>query len=593
MNCLIIRFIFIDLGVGFDNKDYDNVWLDHQDSFDLLLSNLKSTNNDEEVTNVENNDNQIIAKVDSVDETQLKSLEEKSKTSRARVHYRKFTKSKDLTNATKHDLDCILGRHKRVNKLKCEINEQNSATNSGNNSNNEDENSNSGGSNNNSSKEEVKSSFLTITNTQSINDYFAQKMAEIHKRRLNGTHKIEQDSVEVSQNYENSEVNNDEKKLKHNHEHESVEVLNGFEQNEDCEEKKHKKNKKKKKKEVEIEEEIIGNKDNEVIVENGEKKKKNKKKKEHFEEEVSNENGVEKEEEAKNYEIEGVNEEINNFEKKKKNKKKQDEIGEDIIENNDNQVIFENGENNVEKKKNKKKKKEHVEEVNNENGVGKEAKNDEIEGFDQALNEEINNCEKMKHKKKKSKKELTIHDVNIDLGEQAVVDENVDDLSEKKIKNKKNSKKEATLVAENNTVVEYDDDDVAIKKSKKKKKKKKKAENDDVDNENQVKDDLNEVEKILENNNENENLEFSNIRENYYKMKEPFQGSNFFELNGYGPFKIYESVEQILKKREERDKKKKKQMMKRLAADPDAYKFKKKPKFALYGTCNEIETKNK
>ena len=72
------------------------------------MSNLKRD------SSVVNNSSDTGRAVDN-DEIKIKSLEEKSKTSRARVHYKKFTKSKDLTNATKVDLDCILGRHKRKN----------------------------------------------------------------------------------------------------------------------------------------------------------------------------------------------------------------------------------------------------------------------------------------------------------------------------------------------------------------------------------------------------------------------------------------------------------------------------------------------
>jgi Pin2-interacting protein X1 len=144
-------------GMGY-KKDYDGVWLIHQDNFDDLLSQLKQTNDDLKTT---------------VQDDGLKSLEEHSKNSRARVHYKKFTKSKDLTNATKNDLDCILGRHKRLSKQEKLVIQQN-----------DNESSQS------SVKEiedvvnkEEKSSFKTITNKLSINDYFASKMALLKKRK--------------------------------------------------------------------------------------------------------------------------------------------------------------------------------------------------------------------------------------------------------------------------------------------------------------------------------------------------------------------------------------------------------------------------
>ena len=118
------------------------------------------------------------------DEIKIKSLEEKSKSSRARVHYKKFTKSKDLTNATKVDLDCILGRHKRKNVEA--IKEEEVTTNS-----------------QIDIKEEIipsiESTFITKTNSLSMNDYFAAKMAEIAQRKQvapqNIEKKMESDSI--------------------------------------------------------------------------------------------------------------------------------------------------------------------------------------------------------------------------------------------------------------------------------------------------------------------------------------------------------------------------------------------------------------
>ena len=141
------------------------------------------------------------------DESKIKSLEEKSKTSRARVHYRKFTKSKDLTNATKVDLDCILGRHKRKNvvlKEDEEKEEEETRSDSGSSATNEDK------------KEEVKpeSTFITKTNVLSINDYFATKMAEIAQRKqstlneveVTGKKKRKNEETEVEVKVESSEV---------------------------------------------------------------------------------------------------------------------------------------------------------------------------------------------------------------------------------------------------------------------------------------------------------------------------------------------------------------------------------------------------
>lgn len=44
------------------------------------------------------------------------SMEERSKSSKSRVHYKKFTQSKDLTRAGASDLDALFGRRKKFEK---------------------------------------------------------------------------------------------------------------------------------------------------------------------------------------------------------------------------------------------------------------------------------------------------------------------------------------------------------------------------------------------------------------------------------------------------------------------------------------------
>ncbi|KAF2895306.1 hypothetical protein ILUMI_10861 [Ignelater luminosus] len=83
-------------GIGFK----DSVeWSAQQDNFKALLEELSTSN------------------VDSNDKPQnVKSLEEKSQNSRARVHYRKFTRGKDLSRYSEKDLANIFGKK----KLNCE-----------------------------------------------------------------------------------------------------------------------------------------------------------------------------------------------------------------------------------------------------------------------------------------------------------------------------------------------------------------------------------------------------------------------------------------------------------------------------------------
>jgi Pin2-interacting protein X1 len=84
-------------GLGFDGLK-DNQWTENESQFDNLLKALNG--------NAESNSN-------SADEQQppkSKSLEEQSKLSRARVHYKKFTKGKDVHRYSEKDLANILGK---------------------------------------------------------------------------------------------------------------------------------------------------------------------------------------------------------------------------------------------------------------------------------------------------------------------------------------------------------------------------------------------------------------------------------------------------------------------------------------------------
>lgn len=78
-------------GIGFTDKN--DGWTQHDSEFSKLLENL----NGEDITEAD-----LLAK--------RESLEEKSKTSRARVHYKKFTRGKDLSKYSEKDLANIFGK---------------------------------------------------------------------------------------------------------------------------------------------------------------------------------------------------------------------------------------------------------------------------------------------------------------------------------------------------------------------------------------------------------------------------------------------------------------------------------------------------
>ncbi|XP_077009065.1 PIN2/TERF1-interacting telomerase inhibitor 1 isoform X1 [Tamandua tetradactyla] len=91
------------LGLGATINNEDN-WIAHQDDFNQLLAELNTCHGQE---TAEPSDNK---------EKKSFSLEKKSKVSKNRVHYMKFTKGKDLSSRSKMDLDCIFGKrqHKKT-----------------------------------------------------------------------------------------------------------------------------------------------------------------------------------------------------------------------------------------------------------------------------------------------------------------------------------------------------------------------------------------------------------------------------------------------------------------------------------------------
>ncbi|XP_057360978.1 PIN2/TERF1-interacting telomerase inhibitor 1 isoform X3 [Manis pentadactyla] len=85
------------LGLGATINNEDN-WIAHQDDFNKLLAELNTCHGQETADSSDNKEKKSF------------SLEEKSKVSKNRVHYMKFTKGKDLSSRSKTDLDCIFGK---------------------------------------------------------------------------------------------------------------------------------------------------------------------------------------------------------------------------------------------------------------------------------------------------------------------------------------------------------------------------------------------------------------------------------------------------------------------------------------------------
>lgn len=222
---LKVKFKGDSKGIGYNNNDYDNVWLDHQDDYEKLLKDLGNSNDHQAVGNNTSE--------------QVQTLELNSKSSKARLHYKKFTKSKDLSNASLTDLNCILGKEKRKQIAAIQI-----------------------------SMEAVVEKFdekkkdvdetnggLFSTNKLSVSDYFASKMAA--KLNKTGETKVEVSyppSIPIDEEIQNEEIKegNDsevfikktKKKKSHKIENPIEEVIKVLEEEEEVEKPKKKKQKK-------------------------------------------------------------------------------------------------------------------------------------------------------------------------------------------------------------------------------------------------------------------------------------------------------------------------------------------------------------
>ncbi|NXG01476.1 PINX1 inhibitor, partial [Sakesphorus luctuosus] len=91
------------LGLGANINHEDN-WIAHQDDFNQLLAELNNCHGQGETESSVKNKKKAF------------SLEEKSKSSKKRVHYMKFAKGKDLSSCSEHDLSCIFGRRQKSGK---------------------------------------------------------------------------------------------------------------------------------------------------------------------------------------------------------------------------------------------------------------------------------------------------------------------------------------------------------------------------------------------------------------------------------------------------------------------------------------------
>lgn len=132
-------------GLGYEARD--DHWTQNESDFNALLENLS-----------QNHDTSGV-------EPGKASLEEKSKKSRARVHYQKFTRGKDISRYSEKDLANIFGKKSLEESYKVEIKDQEASK-----------------SNDSNKNGDIREDYGTkIINTGvSIQDYFKQKRSKLN-----------------------------------------------------------------------------------------------------------------------------------------------------------------------------------------------------------------------------------------------------------------------------------------------------------------------------------------------------------------------------------------------------------------------------
>ncbi|KAM7367983.1 hypothetical protein PAMP_014240 [Pampus punctatissimus] len=146
-------------GLGTSVSHEDN-WIAHQDDFNDLLAQLNNCHGQSKNTEP------------PPEEQKGFSLEEKSKTSKKRVHYMKFTKGKDLSSRSETDLNCIFGKRARS------ATEQDQEGNSSDSQSEKEENLTTA-----PAELDTESITKTVTSTLTMQEYFAQRMAQLKKAR--------------------------------------------------------------------------------------------------------------------------------------------------------------------------------------------------------------------------------------------------------------------------------------------------------------------------------------------------------------------------------------------------------------------------
>ncbi|XP_043643920.1 G patch domain-containing protein 4 isoform X2 [Drosophila teissieri] len=480
-----IRFKNDAEGLGFEQRD--DQWTVHEDGFNGLLKSLNGDDSGAKDNEPESEEEarpmgfgfkavepEEPSKKKLKENTSGMSLEERSKQSRARVHYKKFTRGKDLTQYSEKDLANIFGKKatEDVEKypepvLAVQPKEP------------EQENPNFAG-------------VQTIITGLSTTDYFKQKMEAMKNKLKKGTAFQVEDNNEAQTNghdekleqtlAENDEVPTKKKKKKKDKERTEESPI----AEEELEEVAPKPKKKKKSKRSSLDE---TEQSEEKLVENGEKtdespaaveeieqdasklKKKKKSKRSSDDETQQTENIFVEEKLVKTEE----NIDDSKLKKKKKSKKVSIDESENICV--ESVEITEQSENTSSKKKKSKKKEEAAEEVQiNEQTEGSDQKRKrKSEKNKESAEDSVE--EPVAKKKKKSKKtdDVIIIDDNLQgTNESEAANENAS-----KKKSKSNNSEEASQTQEEITIDLTDE--APTKKKKKSKAEKKSTDTDEKD----------------------------------------------------------------------------------------------------------------
>ncbi|XP_066482568.1 PIN2/TERF1-interacting telomerase inhibitor 1 [Tiliqua scincoides] len=171
------------LGLGASVSQEDN-WIAHQDDFNQLLADLNDCHKQDNAETVSREENKTF------------SLEEKSKTSRKRVHYMKFARGKDLSSRSEEDLSCIFGKRQKnkktqVSTIISDCLEEKTKE--------EDP------------PEQVDTS-NTVTSTLTVQEYFAKRMAKLKKNQNKGDVKPANPSPAMAEKSEHLEIQSKKKK---------------------------------------------------------------------------------------------------------------------------------------------------------------------------------------------------------------------------------------------------------------------------------------------------------------------------------------------------------------------------------------------